>query len=69
MSSKVWKVGPGGSTPVGELESLCTVLLEQRGISVEDSSRFFEPQYDRDIHDPLLLGDMEVAVERVRQAI
>lgn len=69
MSSKVWKVGPGGSTPVGELESLCHVLLEQRGISVEDSSRFFEPQYDRDIHDPMLLGDMEVAVERVRQAI
>ena len=46
---------------------LCKILV-QRGItSFEEAKRFFRPQLT-DLHDPYLMKDMELAVDRVLQA-
>ena len=45
-------------------------LLEKRGIKTADEAEvFLNPDYERDIHDPFLLPDMDQAVERILQAI
>ena len=44
-------------------------LLVQRGISTfQDARAFFRPDLSR-LHDPFLMKDMDVAVERVRKAV
>lgn len=44
-------------------------LLVQRGISTfEDAKRFFRPSLD-ELHDPFLMQDMKLAVERVLEAV
>ncbi len=44
-------------------------LLAQRGIhTVEDAERFFHPSL-RDLHDPFLMPGMDVAVDRLNQAM
>ncbi|WP_114492353.1 single-stranded-DNA-specific exonuclease RecJ [Candidatus Ulvibacter alkanivorans] len=44
-------------------------LLLQRGIETfEAAKKFFRPSLD-DLHDPFLMKDMDVAVERIEQAI
>ncbi len=46
-----------------------TAILLQRGIDdLEKARRFFRPSL-ADLHDPLLMKDMDKAVERLRQAI
>ena len=47
--------------------NLVDQLLKNRGIT--DRERFFYPDFERDSHDPQLLPTMEVAVERMVQAI
>lgn len=48
--------------------TLCQLLV-QRGIrTMEDARRFFHPQLNH-IHDPLLLNDMDKAVERINRAL
>lgn len=50
--------------------SLLRKLLENRGIkTTEEVEAFLNPDYERDVHDPFLLPDMEAAVERILQAI
>ncbi len=45
-------------------------LLDKRGLSdPEIADSFLNPNYDRDIHDPYLLKDMEKAVGRIIAAI
>ncbi len=45
-------------------------LLEKRGLTDEDEIvRFLAPDYERDMHDPFLLPDMERAVLRILAAI
>ncbi len=45
-------------------------LLEKRGLKTEQEiERFLNPDYDRDVHDPFLLKDMDKAVERILLAI
>ena len=45
-------------------------LLASRGIQTKDEAeRFLAPNYDRDTHDPMLLKDMDKAVERIYKAI
>lgn len=64
-----WLVGAGGSSVVTDLGQLREVLLTQREVVRGEREYFFEPSFDRGIHDPALLFGMDVAVERIRQAI
>jgi single-stranded-DNA-specific exonuclease len=51
------------------IDSLIATLLVQRGIvSFEQAKTFFRPTLT-DLHDPFLMKDMEVAVQRVEKAI
>ena len=48
--------------------TLCHLLLK-RGIATEDEARkFFRPQL-HDLHDPFLMTDMDLAVERLNEAM
>tara|TARA_B100000745_G_scaffold300372_1_gene254071 strand:+ start:9291 stop:10946 length:1656 start_codon:yes stop_codon:yes gene_type:complete len=52
------------------MEDFIHNLLTQRGIvTEEDRDRFFNPNYERDLHDPFLLKDMDAAVVRIVAAI
>ncbi len=45
-------------------------MLWRRGITSEESARiFFEPDFDRDIHDPFLFAHMDTAVTRIFSAL
>ena len=49
-------------------ESLSSLLLN-RGISTfDESKKFFRPQLDQ-LHDPFLMKDMDVAIERIVKAL
>ncbi len=44
-------------------------LLVQRGITkAQDAKKFFRPQLP-DLHDPFLMNDMDIAVERLNRAM
>jgi len=45
-------------------------ILRERGIlTAQDAEKFLRPNYERDIHDPMLFRDMQVAVERILKAM
>ena len=49
---------------------LVRTLFFSRGIKTSDEAeRFFNPDYEADLHDPYLLADMERAVQRIFKAI
>lgn len=49
---------------------LVQTLLYNRGISTAaDAQAFLEPQFERDVHDPFLLPNMQQAVERLLRAV
>ncbi|WP_273568467.1 single-stranded-DNA-specific exonuclease RecJ [Maribacter halichondriae] len=51
------------------VDDLVAQLLLQRGITTyEEAKKFFRPQLS-DLHDPFLMKDMDVAVERIEDAI
>ena len=51
------------------VDGLIAHLLLQRGISTYDEAKkFFRPQLT-DLHDPFLMKDMDVAVDRIQKAI
>ena len=51
------------------VDGLIAQLLLQRGISTyEEAKKFFRPQLS-DLHDPFLMKDMNIAVERIEKAI
>ena len=53
-----------------DLEEITERILFSRGIdSPEKREAFFHPDYEKDLPDPFLLGDMDKAVERIGQAI
>jgi single-stranded-DNA-specific exonuclease len=52
-----------------KVDGLVAHLLLQRGISTyEEAKKFFRPELP-DLHDPFLMKDMDVAVERIQKAI
>lgn len=52
-----------------KVETLVAQLLVQRGIyCYEDAKKFFRPQLEH-LHDPFLMKDMDIAVERIEKAI
>lgn len=52
-----------------KVENLVAHLLLQRGISTyEEAKKFFRPELSN-LHDPFLMKDMDVAVERIQKAI
>ena len=73
---KRWVVKPSGASEVvAQLATALAIspvlanLLVQRGIdSVEKAKNFFNPTLS-DLHDPFLMKDMDLAVERIEQAI
>ena len=51
------------------ISPILTRLLIQRGITTQEDARtFFEPKIEH-LHDPFLMKDMDIAVERLNQAI
>lgn len=51
------------------VEDLVAHLLLQRGVQTyEEAKKFFRPQLD-DLHDPFLMKDMDLAVQRIEDAI
>ncbi len=51
------------------VDDLVTQLLLQRGITTyEEAKNFFRPQLE-DLHDPFLMKDMDIAVNRIETAI
>ena len=47
---------------------LCKLLLERGITSAAEAKRFFRPQLS-ELHDPFLMKDMSIAVERLNQAM
>ncbi|OJI08658.1 MAG: single-stranded-DNA-specific exonuclease RecJ [Candidatus Vogelbacteria bacterium CG22_combo_CG10-13_8_21_14_all_37_9] len=48
---------------------LQTLLLRRGLITKKSAEQFLKPNYERDLHDPFLLADMNLAVERILLAI
>ena len=46
-----------------------STLLQNRGVKNEEAADFLCPNYDTQLHDPMLLSDMEKACIRVEQAL
>lgn len=66
---RVWYVGKGGTRSPKSVAALQSLLLRQRGILTAQAAHFFAPTYETVIHDPLLLSDMKLAVDRIFHAI
>ena len=75
MLQKRWKILTADQEPIKALQtslginySLCKILV-QRGIDTYDKAKnYFRPQLDH-LHDPFLMKDMDIAVERILSAI
>ncbi len=55
---------------MGKFHELLRELLIKRGIKTEaEADIFLNPDYERDMHDPFLMRDMEKACVRIMQAV
>jgi single-stranded-DNA-specific exonuclease len=53
-----------------QLPGLIRDLLRKRGLEKpKDMQLFLEPRYDRDLADPMLMTDMDKAIDRIQEAI
>ncbi|MEK7585101.1 MAG: single-stranded-DNA-specific exonuclease RecJ [Patescibacteria group bacterium] len=68
---KTWRVRPTTSeTEFNYPSALLRQLLVGRGLASHDEAeKFLNPDYERDLHDPFLMTDMDRAVERIMKAI
>lgn len=64
MKGKSWRIA-GDGVVVESLEELKSRMCQHLGLEEGHHEAFFGPQYERDIHDPLLMLGMEAAVERL----
>ncbi|MBP9839891.1 MAG: single-stranded-DNA-specific exonuclease RecJ, partial [Candidatus Pacebacteria bacterium] len=48
---------------------ILNLILDKRGLSNEEKDIFLNPKYERDLHDPFLMRDMEKACVRVYEAM
>jgi single-stranded-DNA-specific exonuclease len=67
--SNIWQVRTPSRRVISSEQALKKELLRQRGVDPGTVTSFFHPLYERDIHNPLLLADMQIAVDRIYQAI
>ena len=73
---KRWVVKPQGDPATAamlaaalRISPVLANLLVQRGIdTVEKAEKFFKPSL-ADLHDPFLMKDMDIAVERLNKAM
>ena len=74
MRYQQWNLRPGGAAARRRMEAaglapLCAAVLAARGLDgPEEAERFLASGWEH-IHDPLLLRDMDKAVERIRRAV
>lgn len=73
MSERRWNIQPEAPAEAHEtfphLHPAAVRLLWNRGVRTrEEAEVFFEPQWDRDTHDPAIFSNMSQAVARVFQA-
>ena len=76
IMEKNWVIkAAGDDKKIAELSSVLNIapplsrLLIQRGITTYEQARtFFRPDL-ANLHDPFLMKDMEVAIERIQKAI
>jgi single-stranded-DNA-specific exonuclease len=55
---------------MGDIDPLVKEILLKRGVKKPgDIEAFLNPSYDKHLHDPFLLKDMDKAVKRIKQAI
>ena len=54
---------------VAGISPLQAELLHNRGVAVDEVAEFMAPDYNKHLHDPMLLHDIESACERIEQAI
>ena len=74
MIRKKWKIAPSvpGSfrKKISEHSPVVAQLLYNRKIHSESQlEEFLSPDYDKDLHDPFLLTDMDKGVQRIMQAL
>ncbi|MBI5134371.1 MAG: single-stranded-DNA-specific exonuclease RecJ [Candidatus Taylorbacteria bacterium] len=50
-------------------DTLSALLLSRGVLTISDAEAFLSPDYDRHIHDPFLMRDMDRAVERLYKAV
>ncbi|MBI5621597.1 single-stranded-DNA-specific exonuclease RecJ [Candidatus Falkowbacteria bacterium] len=72
--SKLWQVSSAApkefTDKFPEINPVVLQLLYHRGLDTQEKiDEFFNPDYEGDIHDPLLFADMAKAVERIFTAI
>ena len=53
---------------LGISQTLCKLLVERGITQAQDARKFFRPQLP-DLHDPFLMKDMDVAIERLNRAM
>ncbi len=51
------------------MSELLETLLEKRGVKPEEIENFLNPSYERDLHDPFLMRDMEKSCVRIFEAM
>src|SRR4051812_22626783 len=58
-----------GDSDTGRVPELIAEILRQRGMTPEEMGVFLYPDYARDLGDPMLMSDMNLAVERIKRAV
>jgi single-stranded-DNA-specific exonuclease len=58
-----------GRPPDSQAVDLALQILARRGYSKFEAEGFLRPDYDRGLHDPFLMRDMDVAVDRIQAAV